>query len=102
MSLVNEKEINLIKNNEKLDLTDLEWTDRFYQYLQDDIKLSKKKAFSVIYYLQEHLSVFPDDIEQCSVCGNLYDTYRSGYHSVTNEKFYCSGCDHLAPELKNS
>ena len=108
------KEIRLLKNNDKRNWEDLQWVSEFYNFLQGinpervgtggrgyQLKLSKKKAFTIIWYLQEHFPVLPDQIEQCSVCGDLFDSYESGYHSEINEKDYCSGCDHLAPESKN-
>ena len=91
------RQINLIKNNDIENLTDMERVEKFYDYLREDLKLSPKKAFHVIYYLQEHLPVFPDQIEQCSVCKSLYDSYSQGHHSEVNDKFYCYGCEHLAP-----
>lgn len=83
-------EINLIKNNDKLELSDVEWMNKFYEFLQEKMKLSKTKSFNIIYYLQEHLCVFPDHIEQCSKCGELYDSYAQGHHSELTGKFYCS------------
>ena len=71
------KEITLIKNNDKKNWDDLRWIEEFYKFLHGDApdeisfsrgyqpKLSHKKAFSIIYYLQEHFPVFPDHIEQC-------------------------------------
>ena len=70
-------EITLLKNDINRIVSDIEWLKEFYNFLQgvvpDNIyfrhgakpKLSTKKAFSVIYYLQEHLSVFPDHVEVC-------------------------------------
>jgi hypothetical protein len=84
------KEIKLIKNNDKKDLSDVEWMQEFNYYLKDKLKLSASKAFSIIYYLQEHLPVFPDHIEKCSNCDNLYDSYSQGHHSELTDKFYCS------------
>jgi len=43
-------------------------------------KLSPRKAFSVIWFLQEILHVLPDNIEQCRVCKELFDTDCSGVH----------------------
>lgn len=98
-------EIQLIKNNQNRDWDDLEWLNEFYEFLQGNVpegmtlgrghgvKLSKNKSFTIILYLQEHLSVFPDHIEKCSECGQLYDSYSTGFHSEKTGKFYCSGCD---------
>jgi hypothetical protein len=82
--------IHLLKNNDDLKLSDVEWANKVYYFLLDDLKLSKRKAFQIIYYLQEHFPVIPDHIEQCSKCGELYDSWSQGHHSELTEKFYCS------------
>lgn len=43
-------------------------------------KLSGKKAFSVIWFLQEIMHCLPSNIEQCDVCKDLFDTDSSGAH----------------------
>lgn len=53
-------------------------------------KLSKKRAFLIIWYLQEYFRILPDHFEQCSVCGELYDSYSEGHHSDLTGKFYCN------------
>lgn len=103
-------QILLIKNNDNRTDSDLDKLNEFYEFLQgksmpDGIKIgrghkpkmSAKKAFSIIWYLQEHLSVFPAQIEQCSVCGDLYDSYSSGIYWETKGKHFCGACDHLVP-----
>jgi len=99
-----ENEIKLLKNNQKRNWSDLEWINEFYEFLQrkipenislakgHSVKLSKKKAFAIIWYLQEHLALFPDNIEQCTKCGDLYNSYSSGYHSELTGNFYCDSC----------
>lgn len=89
-------QIKLIKNNDNLDLSDVEWIRMFYEYLMTEKKLTKSKAFSIIYYLQEHLPVFPDHIELCSVCGELFDSWASGHYSDLTGKHYC--CESCEPE----
>jgi hypothetical protein len=84
------KEIKLLKNNEKLELSDVEWTDKLYQFLVKEVKLREKKAFSIIYFLQEYLPVIPDHIERCDVCGSLFDSYAVGHLSDLTGKHYCS------------
>lgn len=96
----------------KKNIDDLDWINGFYEMLQGGNpegvsfgrghkpKMSAKKTMSVIWYLQEVLSVFPDHIEQCSNCDSLYDSNNSGHHSEINDKFYCNGCEHLAPYPK--
>lgn len=41
-------------------------------------KLSSRKAFSVIYFLQEHMHLIPDTFERCATCGDLYDSSNEG------------------------
>jgi len=39
-------------------------------YKAEFSKMSPKKAYAIIYYLQEHLPVFADHIESCDNCGD--------------------------------
>jgi hypothetical protein len=98
------KEVKLLKNNEDRNWADIEWVNEFYQFLQGELpsgigmsnrpKLSRKVAFSIIWYLQEKFPIIPDHIEQCDVCGELYDEYAEGHHSELTGKNYCSeGCE---------
>ena len=103
------KTIKLQKNNDKRDWEDLEWITEFYEFMQGEnpksigggpMTLTKDQAYRIIWYLQEHLPVFPDWIEKCDVCGDLYDAYNSGYYSEQGNEHgnhFCDGCDHLAP-----
>lgn len=99
--------IILLNKNDKRGLTDLELVNEFYQFLQGNlpegielgkggkIKLNEKKSFNIIWYLQEHFSILPDNIEQCSICFDLYDCERTGHYSETESKHYCGACDNL-------
>ncbi|MBU1067492.1 hypothetical protein KKE60_06870 [Patescibacteria group bacterium] len=40
--------------------------------------LSLKQAFSVVWFLQEHLPVLPDNFEQCHVCLAIFDRDHGG------------------------
>lgn len=106
-----DNEIKLLKNNDKREDSDLEKINEFYRFLTgeempDKISIrkghkpnmSEKKAFAIIWYLQEHLSVLPDHIERCDVCGELYDEHSSGIYWETKGKNYCGGCDYLVPQ----
>lgn len=83
--------------------TDLDWLEEFKDFLQgklpdgmsihEEIKLSPTQAYSVIWYLQEHLRVFPDGIEMCCDCNQLYDSYSEGCYYEIEEKFYCGACE---------
>jgi hypothetical protein len=103
-------EIKLLKNNDERTDSDLEWVDEFYQFLQGvipesihvsrghKVKLSPKKAMSIIWYLQEHFPVLTDTIESCHNCKGLFDSANSGIYWETKGRHYCGGCDHLVPE----
>ena len=43
-------------------------------------KLKPKLAFTVIWFLQEHMHCLPDNIEQCQGCEDLFDTDSEGYY----------------------
>ena len=42
--------------------------------------LSPDIAFTVIWFLQEHLHILPDNIEQCDNCKELFDTKSEGQY----------------------
>jgi len=99
MSNVPSKEL-LLKNNENKELSDLEWIEEFYEFLQGEIpegihllrghkpQLSQKKAFAIIWYLQEHFSILPDHIERCDNCGSLFDQDGEGIYWETKGKHF--------------
>jgi formylmethanofuran dehydrogenase subunit E len=105
-----DNEIKLLKNNDNRTDSDIEKVREFYRFLTGEEmpekismgrghapKMSEKKAFSIIWYLQEHLSIFPDTIERCSVCGELFDTNSEGIYWETKGKHYCGGCSDIVP-----
>ena len=79
-----------------------EQVEEFYEFLQGTspkdihikfpIKLSKNKAFSIIYYLQEHLRIIPDNFEQCCVCKEIRNSREEGVYIEKKEKWYCDNC----------
>jgi hypothetical protein len=91
------------------DWDDLEWINEFYEFLKGDIpegikigkhsnpKITPKKAFTIIWYLQEHLRILPDHIEKCSCCNDLYDTHSEGIYWESKGKFYCGTCEDQVP-----
>jgi len=103
------KEIKLLKNNDKRDWDDEQWMNEFYYFLQgqlpDGIKtqllnLTPSQAYTIIWYLQEKLPVFPDNICQCDNCLDLYNDSNSGYYSEKGNEIgnsFCGACEHLAP-----
>jgi hypothetical protein len=64
--------------------------NEFYEYLQNELKLSSRKAFKIIYYLQEsfkwkdengeHCGIIPDKYERCMAkgCDTLFDSDSEG------------------------
>jgi len=92
------KQIKLLRNNDKKDWNDVEWVDEFYKFMQgenpesikcDKLDLTSDKAFTIIWYLQEHFSIIPDNIEKCSECNDLYDSYSQGYYSEKEGTHHC-------------
>lgn len=105
-----ENQIKLIKNNDRDDKLDIDWIEDFFEFLKGEDnggivsprghlpKMSHKKAFSIIYYLQEILSVFPENIEKCSNCNSLFDTNHGGLYWESKGKHYCGNCEYLVPD----
>lgn len=105
-----ENEINLLKNNDNRNIDDIAWVEEFYLFLQGELpdsislgsrckpKLTAKKAFAIIWYLQEHFPILPDTIEVCWNCGALFDSNNEGLYWETKGRHYCSGCSDLVPE----
>lgn len=100
-------DLKALKNNDNKDWEELQWIQEFYEFLQGRLpeslsfprghspKLSKKKAYAIIYYLQEHMPLIPDQYEQCSICGDIYDSSTEGIYWESKCKFYCGACEHL-------
>jgi hypothetical protein len=103
-------EINLLKNNDNRDDSDEEWIEEFYNFLQGDCpdsislprghqpKLTPKKAMTIIWYLQEHFPLLPDNIEKCWNCDGLFDTHSGGLYWESKGRHYCNSCQHHVPE----
>lgn len=103
-------QIKLLRNNDERTYSDLEWVNEFYHFLQGEApenislrkgyqpKLSEKKAYEIIWYLQEHFPIIPDHIERCDNCGELFDCWSSGIYWQTKDKHYCDACDYLVPK----
>jgi hypothetical protein len=93
----------------KKDWTDVQWIDELNKFLQGECpesihltrghqpKLSVKKANAVIWYLQEHMRILPDNIEKCDNCNELFDANGEGIYWETKGKHYCGGCCDLVP-----
>lgn len=95
------KKLQLLKNNQDRDWTDLAWVDEFNDFLQgkmpdgitmpDPPNLTEKQAFSVIWYLQEHFCLIPDNIERCVDCGVFFDSNGEGDYDEELGNF-CDNC----------
>lgn len=53
--------------------------------------LTKQEAFSVVYFLQEHMNLLPDSVEQCLECLTLVDNDSEGYYKE-GVGHYCDNC----------
>lgn len=74
------------------EIVSLERVQKFYEFLRDDLKLSPRKAFLVIYELQEEMNLIPDCFEKCKKCHCIFDTECGGcYHDETGA-FLCDEC----------
>lgn len=107
-------EIQLLKNNDKKEWSDVEWVTEFHEFLQGNIpkgitlgkesklpKMTSRQSSAIIWYLQEHFSIIPDQIEVCDNCGTVFDSWgegtyiEDGYKKMHN---FCGGCVYLIPE----
>ena len=78
----------------------IEQVEELYQFLQGTCpegihvkhppRLTKRKAFNVIWFLQEHLKVLPDNYEQCCSCEDLFDSWSEG--GPYQDRSYCDNC----------
>jgi hypothetical protein len=100
----------LQKNNDNREWSAEAWINEFYEflktgeaesiYVEHKPLLNEKQAFSVIWYLQEHFPLLPDNIDQCDVCKDLYNSNSCGYYSEKGNEHgnsFCGACDYLAP-----
>ena len=86
----------------------VEQTQELYDYLTgksqpDNFRmkrlpnLSDKKAFQVIWFIQEHLRIIPDHYEQCFNCKILFDDSKEGLYWESKGRHYCECCSYLVP-----
>lgn len=55
-------------------------------------RLTGRQAFSVIWFLQEHLHIIPDHFDRCDDCGSLFDSDQGGWYSEERGKQFCEKC----------
>lgn len=90
-----------------------------YEYLTDEKipngvcvksrpKLSKNKAWSLIWFLQEVTHCLPDHIEKCNECDELFDSNREGFMldnqyelngKTLPRKYWGHYCDNCVPNI---
>ena len=86
----------------------LEKIDELYEYLQGvrpkclsdkcyAPKLSGKRAFEIILFLQEITGCLPQKYERCSTCGEIYNSESEGLYSELNAGHYCGCCMDYPP-----
>ena len=97
--------------------------NEFYEYLMGSKlpegmecrkpRLGADLAFTVIWFLQEHMHILPDNIEQCDKCKELYDSDSEGCHlddqyDLIDDKdkrkplpkyYYGSYCENCIPDI---
>ena len=44
------------------------------------LSLSQEDAFFIVWVLQEHYGIIPDNFEKCDRCDVIFDTHNSGYY----------------------
>ena len=102
-----ETEITLEQVKEFFDFLRGELPDGMNTIKKDIPKLRDDQAFSIIWYIQEHLGLLPDRFELCHECKQIYDTdyggiavddlrdaKRMGYNCTRKDKghTFCSEC----------
>lgn len=55
-------------------------------------RLSRNKAFSIIWFLQERYRLFPDYMDMCCKCKVIYNTEREGAYIESTGRHYCDSC----------
>ena len=95
--------MNLLKNNDNRDWSDVECVQEFVDFLTVDLpdgismpkrhkpKLTPKTAMAIIWYLQEKFPLIPDNIEKCDdpACNNIFDSNSQGFYSEKRGKHFC-------------
>jgi len=96
--------MQLLKNNDNRNWSDTEWVREFFNFLMGEIpegmriarghqpKMSAKKAETIIWYLQEHFPIIPDNIEKCASCDLIFDYNSQGEYSEKTGKVKCDNC----------
>lgn len=54
-------------------------------------KLNNESAFSIVWYLQEHLHLLPDNYEMCKVCKEIYDAHGGGHIISSDDSDWYKG-----------
>jgi len=84
---------------------EFERIEEFWEFLFKELKLSRRKAWQIIYHLQEKTHILNVEMEMCDACGKLYLTDREGVYNASESgsdwselphywrsKSLCGGC----------
>lgn len=55
-------------------------------------KLGARKAETIIWFLQEHMDILPDNFEMCVTCSRMYDSHSEGDHDEKTGRCHCGNC----------
>ena len=61
-------------------------------YLAHQPQLTRRQAFSVVYYLQEILCIIPDHYEMCGECDGIFDDRYGGGTRQGDNAQLCESC----------
>ena len=94
-------------------------TDELFQFLKGEKlpegyyckmpRLKPNMAFTVIWFLQEHMHCLPDNIETCQACNELFDSHSEGYSlsddyelngKTLPKKYWGHWCDNCGPDVE--
>ena len=80
--------IKLLKNANQFK-PDKETIENFNDLLKKE-GLTADQAFKIIYILQEHIPVLPDNFELCSKCKSIFNSNEEGI--CEEDFFHCDEC----------
>ena len=76
--------------------------------LPDPPKLKPSQAFTVIWFLQEHMGVLSPQFEKCQECDVIFDSHSEGFHlsddytldeKTLPEKYWGHYCNNCVPNI---
>ncbi len=80
----------------ELDFVEIVHLYHFLQGVCSPVKLSAEKAFLVLKYLSDTMSLIPDTVVECSRCDKIGNSDCDGLylppHDNGDVKYYCEDC----------